>query len=122
MPAGKMPRGFWRLISSLLCLEPASALPPTGRLFLHPISIFFYDLKFQVIKINILDKIVLCKACFAVSFEVSNVFVQPDGVPQVKLAAGFIQGMEDFVGAGVRAGVFNAGVMKHTIVFKGSSP
>lgn len=84
--------------------------------------IFFDHLNFQIVKVNAFYKIVLCKPYLAVTLKVGYGFVQPHGPSQVKLAAYFIQCMEDLVGPGVGAAVFDAGVLQHMIVFKSSCP
>ncbi len=61
-----------------------------GRLLSDPVSVLFYDLKFQIVKMDSLNEIVLCKACLAVSFEIGNIFVQTDGIAQIKLASDLI--------------------------------
>ena len=86
------------------------------------ILIFFDYLNFQIVKVNLLYEIVLCKPYLAVTFEVGYGFVQPDRSSQIELTAYFIQSAEDFVGPGIGTAVFNAGVLQHVIVFKSSCP
>lgn len=84
--------------------------------------IFFNYLNFQIVEVDVFYKVVLCKPYLAVAFKIRYGFVQPHRSPQVKLAAYFIQSMEDFVSPCVGAAVFDAGILQHVIVFKGPCP
>ena len=86
------------------------------------IGIFFDDLNFQIIKIYAFYKVVLGKTCPAVAPEFRYGLIQPYGLPEVKTAAYLLQGLKDFVGAGVAAAVFHTGVLQHAVFFEGSCP
>ena len=68
--------------------------------------IFLNHLKFQIVKIDSFHEAVLVKACFGMALELRDIFVQPDGVPQIKLAADLLQCPKDLVSAGILLSVF----------------
>lgn len=79
---------------------------------LHPLfvpgkSVFFDDLYFEVIEGNGFGEIVLGKAGFAVKLEIPHRGVEPDGVTQIKFCADFINGMKNFMGAGIGSGILH---------------
>ena len=76
-------------------------------LFVSETSIFFDDLYFQIIEGNGFGEIVLGKAGFAVKLEIPHRGVQPDGMPKVKFRADFINGMKNFMGAGIGSGILH---------------
>lgn len=60
--------------------------------------VFFYDLKFKIIKINDFNKIILRKPHFGKSLEIGYISIQPDGGRQVKFVADLFQASKDFFG------------------------
>ena len=85
-------------------------------------SVLFYYLDFQIVKVDCLNEIITRKTSLAETFEIRNVFIQPDRFSQIELVTDFFQRPEYLVGAGVIAVISNAGVLKHMIVFKYLSP
>lgn len=85
-------------------------------------SILLNNLDFKVVEVYDLNEVITRKTSFIVTFKLRNVFVQPDGFGQIELVTDFFQRPEDLVGAGVIAGICNARVLKHMIVFKYLSP
>ena len=60
-------------------------------------SVFFYYLDLQIVKIDGVHEIILIKPGLAVSLELSDSGVQPDGLAEVKVIAYLIQRPEDLV-------------------------
>ena len=54
------------------------------------------DLYFQVIKVNTVNEIILCESGFAVTFEVTNIYIKPDGFGKVKGLANFCNSLKYF--------------------------
>lgn len=85
-------------------------------------SVLFYNLDFQIVKVDCLNEIITRKTSLAVTFELRNVFVKPDRFGQIELITDFLQRPEYLVGTSIVTGICNTGVLKHMIVFKYPSP
>ena len=84
--------------------------------------ILFNDLYFQVIKVNTVNEIILCESGFAVTFEVTNIYIKPDGFGKVKGLANFCNSLKYFGCSGFFGIVANDQIIGHTIVKKCFSP
>ena len=87
-----------------------------------PFLIFFNHMKFQIVKINLLDEIVLIKPRFIMPFKFFDGGIQPDWFAKIEDIAHFFQSTEYFVGSGVDRGVLYDGIGNHSVVFKDFSP
>lgn len=85
-------------------------------------SVFLYDVKFQKIKINLLDKAVLPEACSGMTLKFSDIGVQPDRLSQIKGTADIVQCPENLMRAGIRAVVAGRDIFEQMIVFYDFSP
>ena len=85
-------------------------------------SVLFYDLDLKIIKVDVFNKVITCKSCFAETLKVGNIFVQPDGLCKVKLIADLLQRPKNFVGTGISTVICDAGILEHMVVFKYSCP
>lgn len=85
-------------------------------------SVLFYNLNFQIVKVDCLNEIITRKTGLAVTFEFRNVFIQPDRLGKIELVTHLLQRPEYLMGTCVITGICNAGVLKHMIVFKYFSP
>lgn len=79
-------------------------------------------MKFQIIKINRLDKAVLIKTGFGVLLKFGDILVQPDGLSKVESVTDLLQGMEYLVGAGVLCLVLHNRVTQHMVLLKNFCP
>lgn len=79
---------------------------------------FFYNLDFQIIKINRIHKIVLIETRFAVPFKFLNSRIQPDWLAKIKFVADGIEGAEYFVSSCIHAFLAYDCVADHSIIFK----
>ena len=55
------------------------------------ILVFFYDMNFQIIKINGLDKIILRESGFIMALEIPDRSIKPDRLSKIEPVAYFIQ-------------------------------
>ena len=85
-------------------------------------SIFLDHLDFQIIEIHAVHEIVLGEPGLAQALEIRYGLVQPDWPGEVELIAHLVQRPEDLVGAGVRAAIGDAGILKHAIVLECPCP
>lgn len=85
-------------------------------------SVLFYDLNFKKVKVDVFNEIITGKACFTETFEISNVFVKPDRLREIKLVASLLQRTKNFVGTCVRTLVCNTDILKHMVIFKNPCP
>ena len=69
-----------------------------------------------------LEEIILCKSCFAVTFEVTNIYIKPDGFGKVKGLANFCNSLKYFGCSGFFGIVADDQIIGHTIVKKCFSP
>ena len=75
------------------------------------ILIFFDHLDFQIIKVDSLYEIILSESRLTVPFEISNSFVQPDWLPQIKFVAYLFQGPEHLMSARVFTAICDTGIL-----------
>lgn len=64
-------------------------------------SVFFDDMEFQIIEVDVIYKAVRAKAGLCVALELLDIGVQPDGPAQVKGMADLIQRMKYFMRPGI---------------------
>ena len=84
--------------------------------------IFFDYVDFQIVKIDVFHKAVLCETGFVVLLKFFYGRIQPDRLSQIKLIADLVQRMKDLVGTGVRTVVLNDGITQHMVIFKNLCP
>ena len=85
-------------------------------------SIFLYHMYLQIIKIDIVNKIILGKASPVVAFEFLDGLVQPDRLAQIKCVADFIQCAKYLVCSGIVGSILHHHIAKQLIVFPFFSP
>ena len=68
------------------------------------------------------NEIILCKSCFAVTFEVTDIYIEPDGFGKVKGLANFCNSLKYFGCSGFFGIVADDQIIGHTIVKKCFSP
>ena len=73
---------------------------------------------FEVIEINTFYKVVLGKTGFIVTFKIAYISVEPDWLAKIELITDFVQGIKNFVRAGIVIIIAYDAVPKHTIVPK----
>ena len=64
-------------------------------------SVLLNHMNFQIVKINGLNKIILCEPCFVVPFKFRDGGIQPNGLSQIKLIANVVQSLKNLMGAGI---------------------
>ena len=79
-------------------------------------------MKFQEIKINFLNKIILTKFCRTVFLEFTDIGIQPDRFAKIKFQTDIIQCVKDLVSSGIVGMIFNCCVFQKMIVFPYFSP
>ena len=63
------------------------------------LTVFFDDLKFQIVKGNFFDKAVLVKSCFCMAAEITDVGFQPDRLAEIEFPADFVKRVKDLFGS-----------------------
>lgn len=76
----------------------------------------------QEIKIYVLHKAVLIKACLAVTPEFPHIGIQPDRSAQIKFMAHLIQSTEYLVCPGILRLIAHSRILYHVIVLKHFRP
>lgn len=76
----------------------------------------------QIIKINGVYEIILCKTCLVMTPEFFDVRVQPYWFAQVKFIAYGVQSAEDLMCPGIVVILTDNGIPDHSIVFEFLSP
>jgi len=82
------------------------------------ILVFFYDMNFQIIKINGLDKIILRESGFIMALEIPDRSIKPDRLSKIEPVAYFIQRAEHLVRPRILPGIFDDGISDQMIIFK----
>ena len=77
-------------------------------------SVLFDHLNFQKIEIYLLHKAVLPETGFAVPLKITDICVQPDRLPQIKLIAHLLKRAEHFMRSGVIRTVADNGIPQQT--------
>ena len=85
-------------------------------------SVFFYDLNFQKIKVNLFDKIILPEPGPGMLLKIFHVGIQPDGLTKIKGIADVLQTAKNLVRAGILRFFAEDSVPEHVIVFPELSP
>lgn len=62
---------------------------------------FFYNLDFQIIKINLFNEVILIKSGFVMFLEILDSGIQPDRISQIHFITDGFQPPEYFVGSGI---------------------
>lgn len=81
-------------------------------------SVFFDNLNFKKIKIDLFDPVVLSEFRFAVAFKIGNVGIQPDRHCQIPGIADAVQSPENLVGSCLAGIVADYEILFRVIVFQ----
>lgn len=84
--------------------------------------VFFNNLDFQIIKIDTVYKIVLPETGFAMSLEITNIHIQPDGFGQVKSLADFGNSMKNLGRTGFITVIAYDHIIDQTVMLKSFAP
>lgn len=84
--------------------------------------LFFYDVQFQKIKVQLFYKIILTELCFTAAFEFFNITFQPDRAGKVEFVANSVQRMKDFMCSGIVRIILYGHIAKQVIIFYYFSP
>lgn len=87
-----------------------------------PLFLFFYDMNFQIIKIDRIYEIVLIKTGFVMFFEFCYCRFQPDRFAQIELITNLLQRMEYFMCSCIVTVIADHCVLQHSVVLKFFSP
>ena len=64
-------------------------------------TVLFYNLDFQIIKINLFNEVILIKSGFVMFLEILDSGIQPDRISQIHFITDGFQPPEYFVGSGI---------------------
>lgn len=84
--------------------------------------VFFYNLNFQIVKIDTVYKIVLPETGFAVPLEITDIHIQPDGFGQVKSLADFGNSMKNLGRTGFIAVIAYDHIIDQPVMVKSFGP